>query len=131
MKKILLFSIGILLEVSAFAQIPQRLSYQAVIRGDNNVLISNKPVGMKVSLLQGSENGNAVYVETHKPTSNENGLVSIAIGSGKFESGSFININWSKGPYFLKTEIEFIKIPKPKKWLVQKKKKKKTGMVEP
>lgn len=97
---------AVILSVSLWAQSPQSFSYQAVIRGESNVLISNKPVGMKVSLLQGSENGNAVYVETHKPTSNENGLVSIAIGSGKFESGSFININWSKGPYFLKTEID-------------------------
>jgi uncharacterized protein (TIGR02145 family) len=96
----------VLLSVSSWAQAPQSFSYQAVIRGINNSLISNKPVGMKISLLQGSENGNGVYVETHQPMSNENGLVSIAIGNGKVEKGTFLTIDWSKGPFFVKTETD-------------------------
>ena len=90
------------------AQAPQSFSYQAVMRGANNELVVNKPVGMKISLLQGSEKGKAVYVETHKPTSNENGLVSIAIGGGTKEASStaFASIDWSKGPYFVQTETD-------------------------
>jgi uncharacterized protein (TIGR02145 family) len=63
---------------------------------------------MKISLLQGSETGKAVYVETHTPTSNTNGLVSIAIGGGTKDASStaFASIDWSKGPYFVKTETD-------------------------
>jgi uncharacterized protein (TIGR02145 family) len=70
--------------------------------------VSNKKVGMKISLLQGSETGKAVYVETHTPTSNTNGLVSIAIGGGTKDASSttFASIDWSKGPYFVKTETD-------------------------
>jgi hypothetical protein len=61
---------------------------------------------MKISLLQGSETGKAVYVETHTPTSNTNGLVTVAIGGRTIVSGTFASIDWSKGPYFVKTETD-------------------------
>jgi len=106
MKKVYLLISTVLLSASLWAQAPQSFSYQAVVRGANNELVANKPVGMKVSLLQGSESGTAVYVETHTPTSNTNGLVSVAIGAGTKVAGNFATIDWSKGPYFVKTETD-------------------------
>jgi uncharacterized protein (TIGR02145 family) len=106
MKKLVTFVSAIILSASLWAQAPQTFSYQAVVRGVNNELVANKPVGMKISLLQSSENGSAVFIETHKPTANENGLVSIAIGGGTEVNGTFANIDWSKGPYFIKTETD-------------------------
>jgi uncharacterized protein (TIGR02145 family) len=106
MKKIFTILSAVLISASLWAQAPQSFSYQAVIRGSNNDLVANKPVGMKISLLKGSETGTAVYVETHTPTSNANGLVSISIGAGKGLSGNFSTIDWSKGPYFVKTETD-------------------------
>ena len=108
MNKIFIVLLVVLLSASLRAQAPQSFSYQAVIRGTNNSLVANKAVGLKISLLQGSENGNEVYVETHQPISNENGLVSIAIGNGKVEKGIFSTIDWSKGPYFIKTETDAV-----------------------
>ncbi len=96
----------VLLSLKLWAQAPQRFSYQAVVRGLNNELVSSKQVGMQISLLQGTENGNAVYVETHKLTSNANGVVSLSVGGGTFVSGSFSNVDWSKGPYFVKSETD-------------------------
>ncbi|MBP7103287.1 MAG: hypothetical protein KBA86_08555, partial [Bacteroidales bacterium] len=58
------------------------MSYQAVIRNSSNALVTNTQVGMQISILQGSASGTAVYVETQKPTTNANGLVSIEIGGG-------------------------------------------------
>ncbi len=89
-----------------WAQVPQGFSYQAVVRNANNELITNKNIGVKVSLLQGSENGNVVYSETHTPVSNGNGLLTLAVGGGKVVSGDFTAIDWSKFPYFIKTEID-------------------------
>jgi hypothetical protein len=61
---------------------------------------------MRISILQGSASGTAVYVETQKPTSNTNGLVSIEIGGGTIVSGIFSAIDWANGPYFIKTESD-------------------------
>ena len=60
---------ALLLTLSSFAQAPEKMSYQAVIRGANNALVTNQQVGMQISILQGST---AVYEETQTPTSNTN-----------------------------------------------------------
>ncbi len=61
---------------------------------------------MKISILQGSISGGSVYVETHLAPSNDNGLVYIEIGGGTVNSGNFSAIDWSDGPYFIKTETD-------------------------
>jgi hypothetical protein len=94
------------LSITTWAQAPQKISYQSVIRNNSNALIVNSTVGMKVSLLQGGANGLSVYSETHKSTTNANGLVSLAIGTGTVIQGVFANIDWSTGSYFVKTEID-------------------------
>ena len=108
MKRVYTLLSAVLLSASLWAQAPQSFSYQAVMRGLNNELMVNKPVGMKISLLQGSENGSAIYVETHNSMANANGLVSIAIGGGTKDASStaFASIDWSNGPYFIKTETD-------------------------
>jgi trimeric autotransporter adhesin len=100
-----LFSIFFSL-TSTFAQAPQKMSYQAVIRNTGNTLISNTSIGMKISILQGSANGTSVYQETQTPITNLNGLVTIEIGNGTSIFGTFTAINWSNGPYFIKTETD-------------------------
>jgi uncharacterized protein (TIGR02145 family) len=90
----------------AFAQAPEKMSYQAVVRNNNNVLVSNHSVGMRISILQGSATGTAVYTETQTPTTNANGLIAIEIGTGTVVSGTFANIDWANGPYFVKTETD-------------------------
>jgi hypothetical protein len=63
MKKIYSFLLGLLIVVNLFAQAPQKMSYQAVIRNSSNALVSNSPIGMRILILQGSIFGAAVYVE--------------------------------------------------------------------
>ncbi len=92
--------------VIAFAQAPEKMSYQAVVRNNNNVLVSNHAVGMRISILQGSATGAAVYTETQTPTTNANGLISFEIGTGSVVTGTFTNIDWANGPYFIKTETD-------------------------
>ena len=53
--------IGILLTAGVFAQAPQKMSYQAVVRNSNNSLIVSTPIGIKISVIQGSVNGAATY----------------------------------------------------------------------
>jgi hypothetical protein len=106
MKKIITICAAILLTASVFAQAPQKMSYQAVIRDNSNALVTSQIVGMQISILQGSANGTAVYSETQIPTTNTNGLVSIEIGGGTVVLGSFSTIDWANGPYFIKTETD-------------------------
>lgn len=106
MKKIISSLIAILIMESLFAQAPEAMSYQAIIRNNNDQLISNQNIGIQISILQDNTNGTAVYVETQTPTSNVNGLVSLEIGMGTIVSGNFENINWSAGSYFIKTEVD-------------------------
>jgi hypothetical protein len=82
------------------------MSYQAVIRNASNALVTSTPVGMRISVLQGSPTGTAVYVETQTPSTNANGLVSLEIGTGTIITGTFAGINWATGPYFIKTETD-------------------------
>ena len=102
MKKLFIFMIAVLLTASVFAQSPQKMSYQAVIRNASNQLVTNQTVGMRISILQGSASGTVVYTEAQTPTTNANGLVSIEIGGGE----GFNAIDWSAGPYFIKTETD-------------------------
>jgi hypothetical protein len=106
MKKIYSIIAGLLLTVSVFAQAPQKMSYQAVIRNSSNALLTSTAVGMKISILQSSSTGAAVYVETQTPSTNSNGLVSLEIGTGTIITGTFSGINWAAGPYFIKTETD-------------------------
>lgn len=107
MKRIIFtIAAALFITASVWAQAPQKMSYQAVLRNTSNTLLTSTPVGMQISILQGSTTGTAVYVETQTPTTNINGLVSIEIGTGTVVSGTFAGINWSAGPYFIKTETD-------------------------
>ena len=89
-----------------YSQAPEKFSYQAVIRDNLHQLVANQPVRLRISILQGSENGTPVYVETQIPLSNANGLISIEVGAGSVVSGNFGSIDWSSGAYFIKTEAD-------------------------
>ncbi len=102
MKNLFTFFTAILISGILFAQSPQKMSYQAVVRDASNKLVVNHQVGMQISIVQSSEDGKVVYTETQTPTTNANGLVSIKIGDG----AGFASIDWSAGPYFIKTETD-------------------------
>jgi hypothetical protein len=106
MRKLLLGSISFLLMVNAWAQAPQKMSYQAIIRNSSNIVVASSSVGIKISIVKGVTNGSAVFVEQHTKTTNANGLVSLEIGGGALISGSFSGIDWGNGPYFIKTETD-------------------------
>ena len=106
MKKLYTLLASFLITLALFAQAPEKMSYQAVVRDANNALIMNQAVGMRIQILQGSVSGTTVYEETQTPTSNDNGLVTLEIGTGTIVSGMFGTIDWSTGPYFIKTETD-------------------------
>jgi uncharacterized protein (TIGR02145 family) len=106
MKKLFTLIVIATIAIGLFAQAPQKMSYQAMIRNSSGELVKSNNVGMQISILQGSETGTAVYVETHTKMTNENGLVTLEIGSGTIVTGIFAEIDWSTGIYFIKTETD-------------------------
>ena len=108
MKRTFTLLVAVLLTAVVFAQAPEKMSYQAVIRDAGNLLVVNKPVGIRVSILLGTISGTEIYKEIYNPNpqTNVNGLVTIEIGSGIPLTGSFSAIDWTKSPYFIKTETD-------------------------
>ena len=105
MKKLISLFFLMFVGLLVFAQLPQKFSYQAVIRNESNTLVSG-PVGVRISMLQGDANGEMVYQETHIVETNTNGLMTLEIGDGTVVSGDFSAIDWADGPYFLKAETD-------------------------
>tara|TARA_R110002012_G_scaffold312248_1_gene522542 strand:+ start:93305 stop:96313 length:3009 start_codon:yes stop_codon:yes gene_type:complete len=106
MNKFYTILVALFITASSFAQAPEQMSYQALIRDSSGDLVISQQVGMQISVLQGSTSGTAVYKETHTPTTNVNGLVSMQIGTGTVVSGVFANIDWSTGTYYVKSETD-------------------------
>lgn len=107
MKKLLLtFALVLCVMAVVFAQAPYKFSYQAVVRDFGNNLICNHAVGVQISILQGDINGTIVYRESQNLETNSNGLMTLQIGAGTVINGDMSAIDWSNGPYFLKTETD-------------------------
>jgi len=88
------------------AQAPQAFSYQGIAIDKENKVISDKDLGLKISIVQGSAAGDAVYAETHKTTSSEIGLFNLQIGMGTAVSGTFSEIKWGENRSFVKIEMD-------------------------
>lgn len=106
MKRILTLVILVCISFSALGQSPEKMSYQAVVRNADGTLVSEKTVGMKISIIKTSTSGTIVYSETHNPTTNTNGLVTFEIGTGNVVNGTFATIDWGADSYFIKTETD-------------------------
>jgi hypothetical protein len=106
MKKLYILVAALCLSAYTFAQAPQKMTYQAVVRNTSNQLVTSASVGMKISVLQGSATGTVVYAETHTTNTNANGLATVQIGGGTLLSGNFTTIDWANGPFYLKTETD-------------------------
>ena len=105
MKKLVLTLTLAIAALLSFAQIPQTFSYQGVVRDAESKIVAEKPITVSVQILQGADDGTAVYTETHQVTTNANGLMTFELGSKDAEK--FAKIDWSNAPYFVKTVASF------------------------
>jgi uncharacterized protein (TIGR02145 family) len=109
MKKsmLLLIAFFIFISVALKAQSPQKINFQSIVRNTSGVIVSNKSVNFKVTILSGSTSGTPVYSETHLKTTDAIGLVSLQIGTGTVSSGVFSSIDWGNAVHFIKLEADF------------------------
>ncbi len=102
-KSFILLVVAMVATLSVWAQVPQTLTYQAVVRDANGRLICNSNVGVQLSIVQGTEDGTAVYTDRQTVHTNANGLFTMLIGTAENSIGG---IDWAAGPYYLKSEID-------------------------
>lgn len=89
--------------LSLVAQVPQRMSFQAVLRDANGQLLNEQNAGIRITL---SADGGTAYQETHAASTNANGLATLVIGDGQVNEGSMGSIDWALGPYTIQVEAD-------------------------
>ncbi len=96
-----------LLSIALLAQVPQAISYQAVVRDP----LTGQPLSGFTSsgrylLRAGVPMGTVIYGEEQSVISNDQGLFTTRIGEGAPITGNFSSIDWSTGPYFLEVQLD-------------------------
>ena len=100
---LIIFLYGTLL---CLGQVPYKFSFQAVVRNGNNQLVTSQTVGVRVSILEGSATGDAMYTETFVGQTDANGVLSLQIGEGNPQAGSMSAVHWGTASNYLRTEID-------------------------
>lgn len=98
---VFLFAIGVL-----FGQAPSKFNYQGVARNAQGVVLGNQSISLKVTIVDGTISGTAVYSESHAAKTNPLGLFTVSIGGGQVLSGEFDKISWGTSDKFIKTEVD-------------------------
>ena len=88
------------------SQVPQGFNYQAIPRNSSGAAYPDQLIGGRFSIIAGSPEGTAVYVETFSSTTTSLGILNLQIGNGNPVSGSFSSIEWGNNSYYLKVEID-------------------------
>ena len=84
----------------------QAFKYQAIVRGSNGALLTNKQISIRLSILSGSPTGAIEYQETQTVTTDAYGLFSIEVGSGDVTQGSYAGIKWASSQKYIQTEVD-------------------------
>ena len=106
MKRLLSSFAAFVFCLMGIAQELESFNYQAIVHNVAGEIVTNQAVSLKLSILLGSTYDTVVYSEKHSVTTNQLGLVSLAIGNGTDKTGNFTSIDWSGYKYFLKVGID-------------------------
>jgi hypothetical protein len=101
---ILCLAIASLIQLQA--QAPQGFNYQATVRNSAGDLIVNTNVYFKFNVIQGSLTAVPIFTETHYVSTDDLGQVNLVIGQGTANTGTFSELDWSLGSYYLGIELD-------------------------
>ena len=103
MKKMLLSLKAIALCFLLCAQAPHTFNYQAVVRNLSGQVVSDSKVAVRFTIHDGSASGPAVFTELQNATTNQFGLVTVALGA---VTNGLDGVNWALGEKYLQVEMD-------------------------
>ena len=99
--------------VCASAQVPDAMRFQTVLRDANGLLMSNKQVGIRLTIeAKKGSNTTDLYAETFTTTTSLDGVATVVFGEGDIVNGntysSFADIDWNtaEAERWMKVEID-------------------------
>ena len=105
MKKLITL-IALIASITTFAQAPQGFNYQATVRNAAGDLIINQNVTFKFNIMLNTSTSLPVFSETHYVPTDDLGQVNLTVGEGTATTGTFADINWGNGSYYLGIELK-------------------------
>ena len=89
--------------LTMFAQAPQQMNYQAVVRNAGGQIVANgTSIKLKFTIHDITSTGTVVFTETQNTTVNQVGLVNVQIGS----INNLSVVDWSSGAKYLQVETD-------------------------
>ena len=93
-----------------FSQNQKGIAFQAVARTSYGVIMPNKQIQIRISILKDTLAEEILYQELKSITTSPLGLFTILIGAAEFAKivtiGTFEKINWTASTYFMRVEID-------------------------
>ena len=109
MKSILLVFLILYCHIG-MSQNQKGIAFQAVARTGNGVIMPNKLIQIRISILKDTTTEELLYQEIKSVTTSPLGLFTILIGNSEpakiVTIGTFEKINWTAGTYFIRVEID-------------------------
>ena len=95
---------------TGLSQNQKGIAFQAVARTSYGVIIPNKQIQIRISILKDTLAEELLYQELKSVTTSPLGLFTILIGATEpakiITIGAFEKINWTAGTYFMRVEID-------------------------
>ena len=92
------------------SQSQKGIAFQAAARTSNGVIMPNKQIQIRISILKDTLAEEILYQELKSVTTSPLGLFTILIGATEpakiITIGAFENINWTAATYFMRVEID-------------------------
>jgi hypothetical protein len=108
--KSILFILLLLYCHIGLSQSQKGMAFQAVARTSNGVIMPNKLIQIRISILKDTLTEELLYQEIKSVTTSPLGLFTILIGTAEpakiVTIGAFEKINWTAGIYFIRVEID-------------------------
>jgi hypothetical protein len=109
-KIILLLSCLLILVCSVIGQSNKGIHLQGIARNDKGIIIPNKQIALRLSIVMDSTQGEIAYQEIVSVTTNVLGLFFTDVGAQETNKiitiGEFENIEWNLMNYYLQLEID-------------------------
>jgi hypothetical protein len=92
------------------SQSHKSIAFQAAARTSNGVIMPNKQIQIRISILKDTLSEEILYQELKSVTTSPLGLLTILIGAAEpakiITIGAFENIDWTAATYFMRVEID-------------------------